>query len=139
MGRRDFHADLDVETETDTNSENNHGQAAVNVEGKPRILYVRGDLSKRAFLVDAMEQKDVVVDAVGVDGIPKTLNEMREYESIVFSNVPASVVSRGQMDALKSYVGDFGGGFIMVGGVDSYAQGGYANTPKHADRRDIAR
>ncbi len=125
----EFHADLDVEADTDTNSENNHGQAAVNVEGKPRILYVRGDLSKRAFLVGAMEQKDVVVDAVGVNGIPKTLNEMREYESIVFSNVPASAVSRGQMDALKSYVGDFGGGFIMVGGVDSYAQGGYANTP----------
>ncbi|MEE9585061.1 MAG: VWA domain-containing protein, partial [Candidatus Brocadiales bacterium] len=101
----------------------------VNVIGKPRILYVRGDPSKRPFLVDAIERKDVIVDTVEADAIPKSLNELLEYESLVFSNVPAAAMSRDQMNAVKSYVGDFGGGFIMVGGVDSYAQGGYSDTP----------
>ncbi|MEE9201501.1 MAG: hypothetical protein V3V45_08660, partial [Candidatus Brocadiales bacterium] len=112
----EFRADLDVKTDADTNEDNNHKQAAVNVIGKPRILYVRGDPSKRPFLVEAMEQKEVIVEMGDVSVIPETLNEMLEYECIVFSNVPAAALSLEQMDAIKKYVGDFGGGFIMVGG-----------------------
>ncbi|MCB7128316.1 MAG: VWA domain-containing protein [Candidatus Brocadiales bacterium] len=125
----EFHADLELDTDADTNDDNNRKRAAVNVVGKPRILYVRGDPSKRAFLAGAIEEKDVVVEMGGIDIIPKTLNEMLEYECIVFSNVPASAVSRDQMEAVKTYVRDFGGGFIMVGGENSYAQGGYKGTP----------
>ena len=125
----EFHANLEIKTGGDTNSDNNSRRAAVNVIGKPRILYVRGDPGKRPFLIDAIEQKDVIVDTVGIDAIPKSLNELLEYEALVFSNVPAGVMSQDQMDAIKNYVRDFGGGFIMVGGANSYAQGGYSNTP----------
>ncbi|MDI6761336.1 MAG: VWA domain-containing protein, partial [Candidatus Brocadiaceae bacterium] len=30
---------------------------------------------------------------------------------------------------IKTYVGDFGGGFVMLGGENSFAQGGYSDTP----------
>ncbi|MFQ5862071.1 MAG: VWA domain-containing protein [Candidatus Brocadiales bacterium] len=125
----EFHADLEIKADDDTDSRNNHKLAAVNVIGKPRILYIRGDLSKRPFLVDAMEQKDVIVETRGVNAIPKSINELLEYECLIFSNVSANAMSLDQMSAIKSYVDDFGGGFIMVGGVNSYAQGGYSGTP----------
>lgn len=125
----EFRADLEIKADADTNSDNNSKHVAVNVIGKPRLLYVRGDPSKRPFLIDAIEQKDIIVDTIGADAIPQTLNELLEYEALVFSNVPASAMNQDQMDAIKSYVRDFGGGFIMLGGVNSYAQGGYSNTP----------
>lgn len=125
----EFHANLEIKPDEDTNGDNNHSHTAVNVIGRPRILYVRGDTSKRPFLVDAIQQKDVIVEMRSIQEIPKSINELLEYETLIFSNVPASAMTIDQMNMIKNYVGNFGGGFVMLGGVKSYAQGGYADTP----------
>lgn len=117
-----------LETEFDTNPENNIQEAFVNVRGKPRILYIQWDLSRRPFLVEALEGKELEVEIKQARDMPRTLQELLGYECIIFSNVPATVLNQEQMEALKSYVGDFGGGFVMLGGERSFAQGGYADT-----------
>ncbi len=125
-GFLEFRAEL--ETEPDTNYENNHMEAFVNVRGKPRLLYVQGDPTKRPFLVEALERKDIEIDIIQPKVIPNALQELLGYECIIFSNVHAAALSQEQMDALKTYVEDFGGGFVMLGGERSFAQGGYADT-----------
>ncbi len=117
-----------LETESDTNPENNVQEAFVNVRGKPRLLYVQWEPRQRPFLVDALELKDLELEIREARNMPRTLQELLEYECIIFANVPATAIGQEQMDALKSYVGDFGGGFVMLGGERSFAQGGYADT-----------
>ena len=41
----------------------------------------------------------------------------------------ASSLPPGQMRALQTYVRDFGGGLVVVGGDNAYGPGGYARTP----------
>ncbi|OHB88976.1 MAG: hypothetical protein A3D89_05515 [Planctomycetes bacterium RIFCSPHIGHO2_02_FULL_52_58] len=119
-----------LETESDTDPNNNLHEAFVNVRGKPRILYLQGEVSphNRPFLVEALEGKDVEVEIRGPRDMPRTLQELLGYECIILSNVPATALGQGQMEALKNYVGDFGGGLVMLGGEHSFAQGGYADT-----------
>jgi uncharacterized membrane protein len=117
-----------LETESDTNPGNNLQEAFVNVRGKPRLLYLQWDPHRRPFVVEALEGKDIEVEIKQAMEMPRTLQELLEYECIIFSNVPASALNQEQTEALKSYVGDFGGGFIMLGGERSFAQGGYADT-----------
>jgi uncharacterized membrane protein len=129
-GLLEFHAQLEVnEANEDLNKENNHKQAFTNVTGKPKILYVRGDPNKKPFLVEAIQEKDIEVEVKGILDIPNSLQELLRYECLIFSNVPARALSHNQMETIKTYVGDFGGGFVMVGGEDSFAQGGYSDTP----------
>ncbi|HHT9119612.1 MAG TPA: VWA domain-containing protein [Candidatus Hypogeohydataceae bacterium YC41] len=119
-----------LEAESDTNPENNLQEAFVNVRGKPRILYVQSNpyLNRKPFLVTALEGKDVEVEIRNAEDMPRTLQELLGYECIIFSNVPATALSQEQMEFLKTYVADFGGGFVMLGGELSLAQGGYADT-----------
>jgi uncharacterized membrane protein len=64
----------------------------------------------------------------------------------VLSDLSALALSREQMELYRRWVQDFGGGFLMLGGENSYGVGGYFRTPieqilpvrmEHEDRRDI--
>ncbi|OGL44597.1 MAG: hypothetical protein A2W05_06840 [Candidatus Schekmanbacteria bacterium RBG_16_38_10] len=50
------------------------------------------------------------------------------YDCVVINNIPASFFTKEQMESIKTYVEDFGGGLFIVGGPDSYALGGYEDT-----------
>ena len=46
----------------------------------------------------------------------------------MLSNVPANDLSTRQMDVIRSFVSELGGGFIMLGGDESFGLGGYYRT-----------
>jgi Mg-chelatase subunit ChlD len=54
---------------------------------------------------------------------------LSDYASVVLVDVPARELSQRQMEALRSYVRDLGGGLVMIGGPTSYGVGGYYKTP----------
>src|SRR6185436_2041209 len=78
-------------------------------------------------------------------GVPQTLEDLLNFDCFILANVPSDrlggaggssasiAVSSGssarQMQMIRSYVQDFGGGFIMIGGDQSFGLGGYYNTP----------
>jgi uncharacterized membrane protein len=117
-----------VEPETDTLRENNHAQCVITASGKPRILYFNGNKSE-TYLPQVLKQKGVEVSQiVDSSSMPSSLAEMQNYKAIIFDNVPANSLFPDQMLMIEKYVHDLGGGFLMIGGENSFGSGGYFNT-----------
>ncbi|HLG70021.1 MAG TPA: VWA domain-containing protein [Chloroflexota bacterium] len=126
-GAHSFEAD--VEPAEDTVSENNVGFAFTNVSGKPKVLIVEGTEGESAALAKALESDGTHVETVNPSGMPSDLPTLRNYDTLVLANVPASAITAAQMRIVKTYVQDLGGGLVVVGGDKSYGTGGYNKTP----------
>jgi uncharacterized membrane protein len=61
-------------------------------------------------------------------GFPKTREELFRYRGIVLGSVEASFFTPDQLRMIAEFVGERGGGLLMLGGRHSFAEGGYANT-----------
>ncbi len=63
------------------------------------------------------------------EGFPKTEEELFEYHAIILDDVEAEFFSRDQMELIRRYVTDRGGGFLMLGGAESFQKGNFQRTP----------
>ncbi|MBP8303241.1 MAG: hypothetical protein KBE04_03835, partial [Phycisphaerae bacterium] len=63
------------------------------------------------------------------DGFPKTAGELFRYHAILLDDVEAEFFTRDQMDLIRRFVAERGGGLMMLGGRESFVQGGYERTP----------
>ena len=61
-------------------------------------------------------------------GFPKTREELLQYDVLVLSDVKRSLLTPDQMKWIRELVREEGGALIMVGGMDSFGDGGYAGT-----------
>lgn len=61
-------------------------------------------------------------------GYPKTLEELLAFDVVIFSDIIKEAFSPEQLDATVAFVEEFGGGFVMVGGVSSFGAGEYEKT-----------
>jgi Ca-activated chloride channel family protein len=115
----------------DTEKANNEAVIATPVKGKPHVLYVEGgvlrDPGSAGYLRKALEHEDVDVEVRGPRSLPSKTDELRKYDMVLVSDVPAHFMNPGQMLALDTYVRE-GGGLIMAGGEDSFGSGGYERT-----------
>ena len=118
-----------LEAPDDVIEENNRGIAAVAVRGKPRVLYVEKDRDQGANLLNALRAQNLEVDIVGPDAVPKSMLALTKYDSVILSNISALRMSKPQMETIRSYVRDQGGGLVMLGGDESFGVGGYYRTP----------
>ncbi len=62
-------------------------------------------------------------------GFPKTPEDLYEYQAIVLDDVEAGFFTREQMTLLQKFVSERGGGFLMLGGQESFQEGKYDHTP----------
>ncbi|MGD6781176.1 VWA domain-containing protein [Sutcliffiella horikoshii] len=108
--------------------ENNISHSLTQVSGEPKVLMVdqegEGDNVFRA--LDASGWK---INRIHPSLLPTTLSGFLAYESIIFHNVSGHLLSAAQMDLIETAVKDFGVGFTMTGGNESYGLGGYFQTP----------
>ncbi len=131
-------------------SENNDRSVLVRVEDeRPGILYVEGEPrwiygflrrasleDKNLHLVTLLRQADGKFLRQGVEsgtvlekGFPVDRAELFQYRAIILGSVEASFFTFDQLRLISDFVGQRGGGFLMLGGKNSFAQGGYVNTP----------
>lgn len=108
--------------------DNNAAKGLVFSAGKPRVLIVDTDPKQAKHLAYALEQEGIRVDVRPAQGIPDTISDLQNYELLVLSNVPATVMSTRQMNNIRTYVQDLGGGLIMIGGDQAFGLGGYYKT-----------
>ena len=81
-------------------------------------------ISEDRFVIqDSRQEGDAVLEA----GFPSEVEVLNLYKCIVVGSFPASQWEPAQMEALMEYVRQ-GGAVIFMGGVASYAQGGYARS-----------
>ena len=112
----------------DTLLDNNTARGLVFSNGKPRVLLVDSDVKQARHMAAALEQEGIKVDTRPPQGVPDALSDLQNYELLVLSNVPATAMSTRQMNTIRSYVQELGGGLIMVGGDQSFGLGGYYKT-----------
>ena len=62
------------------------------------------------------------------EGLPRTLSELQKFDCVILSNIPATSMTMQQMEILRTYVEDLGGGLVMIGGDQSFGLGGYYKT-----------
>ncbi|HJT36706.1 MAG TPA: hypothetical protein VJ783_32085, partial [Pirellulales bacterium] len=65
----------------------------------------------------------------GVHGFPATVAELAAFDAIVLSNVPAEAFTDQQVKWFEPWIGQRGGGLCMLGGENSFASGGWADSP----------
>ena len=138
--------EVEVVPASDTTTENNRAAATASLRGQPRVLLVDADETKVRALVDALRREKISVETRGVAGLPKTLEDLQQFDLFLLSDISALNLAREQMDLYRRWVQDFGGGFAMLGGENSFGVGGYYRTPieqmlpvrmEHEDRQDV--
>jgi len=117
-----------VEPEKDTEVKNNEASAFTKIISKPNILVIHENESESAELAKMLQASSLDYTVVNSKGAPSTLQEMTSYKTIISCNVSADNLNDGFLNSLESYVKDFGGGFIAIGGDNSFALGGYSRT-----------
>ena len=107
---------LQIEPALDTLAQNNSAGAVVVVSGPPAVLIAQGAAGDGQYLADALRAAGLKVDITTVGQTSLDPQTLRDYASVVLANVQASSLPPGQMLALQTYVRDFGGGLVVVGG-----------------------
>jgi uncharacterized membrane protein len=63
------------------------------------------------------------------EGFPKTAEELFKYRAVIVDDLEAEFFSAEQMSLLQRFVSQRGGGFMMLGGAESFAEGNFDRTP----------
>ncbi|HRJ72912.1 MAG TPA: VWA domain-containing protein [Terrimicrobiaceae bacterium] len=124
-----LHYEVGVRAAEDTLSENNQTGAAVVSEGASRVLLLTDRPESARYLEWALRQEGVELSVRPAEGAPAQMSDIQNFDAIILDNIPASALSRVQMELFRSYVSDFGGGLLMLGGDQAYGLGGYFRTP----------
>lgn len=109
--------------------ENNEALSIVDVRGRPLFLYIEGEGGESRYLVDAMSREGIRLEVRSPEGLPDSLQEWAGYDGVIFSDIPAHRIGDARMTMIRDYVEKLGGGFVMVGGMNSFGVGGYYRTP----------
>jgi Ca-activated chloride channel family protein len=108
---------------------NNQAHCTVSVGGKPRILVLHETPRRMRSFSKAMAEQDLDIDLRGQHGMPDDLAELLAFDAVILADIAATDLTQHQMELLKRYVIDFGGGLAMFGSNNSFGLGGYYNTP----------
>ena len=62
-------------------------------------------------------------------GFPKTSEELYAYDAVILDDIESAFFTQDQMQLLKEFVRQRGGGLLMLGGQESFKNGKYDRTP----------
>ncbi|ANU22764.1 VWA domain-containing protein [Planococcus donghaensis] len=116
-----------LETEKDTYLENNSLYSITEVAGNPEVLVVNG--GEPSPIPALLDTGNLRVTELTSTQLPSSLSAMLRYDSIIFDNVSGTAIGEQQMAIIEQAVRQFGVGFMMVGGDQSFGLGGYFKTP----------
>ena len=107
-----------IESDEDTLAENNSFYSYVYLEVFDDILIIERNENESSQLKGILEQSYNVnvVNILEGDGVPETVDELREYDQVILVNIANADMPRGFDEILNSYVYEFGGGLFTVGG-----------------------
>jgi len=109
--------------------QNNQLAAFSRVVGPPRALLLSDDPRESDALANALIAVGIGVDSQVPGAAPIGVAALAGYDAVILNDVPASALAPARMTALQTYVRDLGGGLVVIGGGESYAPGGYFQTP----------
>ena len=111
----------------DTDPANNVGFSYVVVKPKPRVLIIEEREREGASILDTLRRTQMQVDVRPPEALG-TLPRLNDYAAIVLNSVAATSFTLDQQKTIQTYVNTNGHGLVVMGGLTSYALGGYADT-----------
>ena len=110
------------------------------VDRKTRILYIEGKVRYESkFIAAAIAagerfslDRRVLLQPWRPDpgnGLSLQPDDWLMYHAIILGSVPADRFAQQQLDIIRSLVDEKGKGLAMIGGAESFAAGGWADTP----------
>lgn len=130
---------FEISCDDDTVEENNSYRVYINLEAFDNILLIEHKEGEGKRLADILNETFVVTDISISDDLaemPKTIEQMAQYEQIILVNVAYSDMPAGFEELLNEYVYNLGGGLFTVGGeLDDI---GGVKVPHAYNRNDIA-
>ena len=144
-----------IEAKDDRIAENNALDALITVRNDhPKILYIEGEPrweykylrraiedDKNLQLVSMLrESQNKWIVQGGVDdndkklqdGFPKKKEDLYQYKGLIFGSIESTFFTQDQQDMVVDFVNNRGGGFLMLGGKNSFS-GGHYQTSSIAD------
>lgn len=98
------------------------------VDSAPKTLIILGDQVEGEAFASVLDAAGCDYDMVSAKQAPRNLSDMLDYKEIVLDNVFYYDLPDPFLEEIESYVKNYGGGLICVGGEQSYALGGYRGT-----------
>lgn len=117
-----------IEPEKDTISVNNTYVTFAEIEAKPKVLLIEGKAGEGDEFEKVLAAANIDYDKVTPKGVPVTLSGLNQYKAVITLDVYYDDLREGFVKVLPSYVKDFAGGYICIGGENSFALGNYRNT-----------
>lgn len=117
-----------IEPQEDTVSVNNTYVTYADIEAKPRVLLIEGKADEGKEFEKVLTAANIDYDKVTPKGVPVSLSELNQYKAVITLDVYYDDLREGFVKSLESYVKDFAGGYICIGGENSYALGNYRGT-----------
>ncbi|MCI0627814.1 MAG: glutamine amidotransferase [Acidobacteria bacterium] len=129
---------------------NNAQTVLLNIEdSRPKILYLEGaprwefkfiraaiEPDKNLQLMTLLRTSGNKFYRQGVEsednlaaGFPATKEDLFQYKGLILGSIEASFFSADQLKMISDFASERGGGFIMLGGKNSFDAGKYAATP----------
>jgi uncharacterized membrane protein len=127
-GFKDFQVQVDP-VNNDGFYQNNQLSTFSRVVGPPRVLLLYNSQDDIQYILPALQQAGLTVDAMQPSQLPIGLVSLAQYNTIVMANVPATPLPQDRMEAIESFVKDLGGGLVVIGGPNAYGPGAYFETP----------
>jgi uncharacterized membrane protein len=62
-------------------------------------------------------------------GFPKDAATLFAYDAVILDDLEAGFFTHDQLNLLQRFVSERGGGFLLLGGTESFRDGGYERTP----------
>ncbi|MCH9670436.1 MAG: VWA domain-containing protein [Gammaproteobacteria bacterium] len=121
-----------INSDADTQFENNRFRTFVEVRGPPRVLHAYGQAGDERALTQALRVQGITVDEVQGKLFPAQRHQLHDYDLVILNNVPGLDLTLAKMALLEQFVRDSGAGVISIGGSKAYGAGGYYGTPLEA-------
>ncbi len=130
-GYYEYVARIELPRGKDNIDKNNRVVNSLFLEGEGKVLLVTdpaGESRDWKALAEALRETKHLVDVRTAFDFPRDSASLFPYDCIVFVNAPADAFDQVQFTALRDAVFNFGSGFLMVGGANSFGPGGYHRT-----------
>ena len=130
-GYYEYKARIEVPRGKDSIEKNNTVVNSLFLEGEGKVLLVtdpNGEPRDWKPLAQALRDTRHAVELQTAFEFPRDSASLLAYDCIVFVNAPADAFDQVQLTAMRDAVFNFGSGFLMVGGANSFGPGGYHRT-----------
>jgi len=130
-GYYEYKARIELPRGKDNIDKNNTVVNSLFLEGEGKVLLVTdpgGEARDWKALAEALRESKHLVDVRTAFEFPRDSASLFPYDCIIFVNAPADTFDQVQLTAMRDAVFNFGSGFLMVGGANSFGPGGYHRT-----------